>query len=590
MRYVDYIQNGVEDGSRSNGWELDLGYTPTTATTIQFGINCPTNYGAIEPAGVFFGSFTRYANNYVRVFYHQPNKITYDNPKDNNKRVYVNCTFGQDANFEIGLAPNGYIKNLDTGVVTAGSTSTDCNYNITLKCWSDIDNHTQGLKFYYIKIYENNVLVKEYLPALNDQNRTGLYETVGGQFYTNSGDKVYLYGRVLTSIVATPSKSKFAAEGESISINVDCDNAWTVSCSANWLTLSSTGATGDATITATADSYSGQTNRDALLTFTDTVTSDEYEVTLTQKKYSVGQPLHLGAAEITDIYLGNGAINAAYLGDVQVYSSGPFTGLKARPSTVNLDEQNSSSTITVKSSEAWTITTPEWLTASVTGGTSGTSDVVVTIGQMSATTTGSVVFNSANFSASVQVNYYEYTPMQYVYEDGLTAFNNSHRINTNVLHTSTAMTIQVEFYGYWNGSWDFSNRIVGYSPEDPECNGDDYDWRLFGYNKGAYDYGDLRVFVPSYVEGYHNLTLGDYYILNNETGTYLTGTTVGSVPTPNCPIFVDLSYTKIKSVKIKDGNTVLFDGKAALYNGSYGLFDLVSGALFTNSDITVVGE
>ena len=52
-----------------------------------------------------------------------------------------------------------------------------------------------GEKMYYFKIYDNNVLVRDFIPCYrNSDNEVGLYDLVNDIFYTNQGTGVFTYG------------------------------------------------------------------------------------------------------------------------------------------------------------------------------------------------------------------------------------------------------------------------------------------------------------------------------------------------------------------------------------------------------------
>lgn len=54
------------------------------------------------------------------------------------------------------------------------------------------------LKFYSTKIYDNNVLVRDFIPCYrNSDNVVGLYDLVNNVFYTNQGTGVFTYGSVV---------------------------------------------------------------------------------------------------------------------------------------------------------------------------------------------------------------------------------------------------------------------------------------------------------------------------------------------------------------------------------------------------------
>lgn len=56
---------------------------------------------------------------------------------------------------------------------------------------------TLGMKCWYMKIYDNNVLVRDFIPCYrNSDNEVGLYDLVNNVFYTNQGTGTFTYGSV----------------------------------------------------------------------------------------------------------------------------------------------------------------------------------------------------------------------------------------------------------------------------------------------------------------------------------------------------------------------------------------------------------
>ena len=317
--------------------------------------------------------------------------------------------------------------------------------------------------------------------------------------------------------------------------------------------------------------------------FTDTDTGDEVSLTIRQKKLSNGQPFYLGTDEISEMFLGLDGILEAYFGDVLVFSSGPFQGLKIIPSSISFTDASLTASVKVKSSEAWTMTIPSWISASVLTGDTGETIVALTATAQTATTTDTISVTTANYSGSVTASFSVYEQVSYIYATDHSNYVQTDHIDTGIEHTASTMTVEIEYYGLG----DNSDRMVGYQDGDTGCSSDDNDFRVFGYMNGTFDYMNYRSgFGSSYNSGYHHCTIGDCFCYDNELEAYkCQGTTVGSVPSPNCHILVDVSLIKVKSVKIKDGNTVLFDGVAAKLGNDIGIFDRVSNTLIYNSNV-----
>lgn len=225
-----------------------------------------------------------------------------------------------EGKLEIG---NAYIK-LNNSIVATGTTYTGTKITMQqdlcfLNSFNWSWNYIRGAKCGKVSFYENGVLSATYTPYEDDNGVAGYYDENNGVMIYSVSDP-WVSGPAASSIIAEASKTVLSNTGETISISVSCENAWTVTGD-TFLTLSSTGDTGSTTITATAPSYTGATARTDTLTFTDSVTGDEWEIDIKQKKYSTGQPFYLGADEIVEIYLGADDITEAYLGEDLVFSS-----------------------------------------------------------------------------------------------------------------------------------------------------------------------------------------------------------------------------------------------------------------------------
>ena len=278
---------------------------------------------------VYFGKSDSDWTNCTYTFKSNNNGNGFDSRLGNQEKNSY-CSFTVDSNYNVVFDKNGITIN--NTLYSWNSTPVLSPDNHTLWIAAENNNNTGGhwdrhrasiAKFGEIRVWENNVLIGDFKPAVDNNSNVGFYDEVSQLFKANLGTGTPVAGPILSSINVFPSKTVLAATGETISISVSCDNAWEVSGN-TWLTLSSTGDTSGTTITATAPSYSGASVRTDTLTFTDFVTGDEIEITIKQKKYTNGQPFYLGADEITEIYLGVDTITEAYLGDVLVfYSNAP---------------------------------------------------------------------------------------------------------------------------------------------------------------------------------------------------------------------------------------------------------------------------
>lgn len=267
----------------------------------------------------------------------------------NTNTIYYQVEYQEaalDGKVEIG---NAYLK-INNQTVATGTPWTGGKVTLPEPFYL-FDHFYQGWSNYIrsghcgqVIFYESGVETARFTPYQDDDNRVGfLNEQTQTMIYPTKGS--WTAGPDASSITARASKATLAATGETINIEVNSENAWTLSTSGDsFLTLSSTGGTsGETTITATAPSYTGATAREEYITFTDSVTSDAVELTIKQKRYISGQPLYLGADEITEIYLGTDAISEAYLGEDLVFSSTPESG-----STSGQTSGNTNSVLTIQ--------------------------------------------------------------------------------------------------------------------------------------------------------------------------------------------------------------------------------------------------
>lgn len=329
MKYIEYIQNGTDDIQRVGAWGIPLNYHPSITNNIKLRTKVQMN--TTHPDGrLLMGCMEQSpADSYFRLFTHRNYDFTFDCPRDSNGRVYVGYTKGQDTEVECVFNDRVLtMTNLTTQQTATINTSYYGTFGADWSLWfpKSTEFVSEGTKVYYIQIYENDVLVRDFRPALDNNNVPCLYEKQLGTYHYNfNGNYTLTAGPVLSSIVATPSKSVIRATGDTINIVVETQNEWSVSQTENWLVLSATGGTGTTTITAVAPNYSGSTDRTTTLTFTDLTTTDTDVLTIKQKRLTNGQPFYLGGDEITECFLGIDGVSEAYLGEDLVFSAGAPT-------------------------------------------------------------------------------------------------------------------------------------------------------------------------------------------------------------------------------------------------------------------------
>lgn len=206
----------------------------------------------------------------------------------------------------------------------------------------------------YFKITTNGV-DDVYLVAWEDGNGTlGLYDKVNDVFYTPATG-TWTAGPVAHTFQADKQSLRFEASGGTNTLEITAETGWTCTTPTAFTMSTTTGTTGTTTITVTAPANTGSTKIEETITFTD---ADNYtfDVKLRQKVDGVGfSYLQIGEDTIDTFYIGDLQIEALYMGEEQIYGSGPFVGLKA---TNNLAFSTAvlTGTLKIKSSENWSLT------------------------------------------------------------------------------------------------------------------------------------------------------------------------------------------------------------------------------------------
>jgi hypothetical protein len=120
-----------------------------------------------------------------------------------------------------------------------------------------------------------------------------------------------------------PSKTycRFYASGGTDTFDVEAETTWTAS-TPTFVSLSpSTGASGTTTVTVTCPSWTGETRREEIITFTD---ADDwtFDVKMRQRANTqVFSNIYLGDNQVLTMYIGDNNVSTIYLGDNDVFSS-----------------------------------------------------------------------------------------------------------------------------------------------------------------------------------------------------------------------------------------------------------------------------
>ena len=161
---------------------IDTGVKPTISQKYEIEYSVSN----VIKNQIIFG--TRTSGNYMT----STNQI-YLSISDGEKRFYIGNTVNGRNNIQTNI--------IQTDIFTANSGNYDSTgtKNFFIFALNNIDTPSAlaTARIYSFKIYDNNVLVRDYIPVLNENNEAGLYDLVNKQFYGNSGTGSFQYGNII---------------------------------------------------------------------------------------------------------------------------------------------------------------------------------------------------------------------------------------------------------------------------------------------------------------------------------------------------------------------------------------------------------
>ncbi len=304
--------------------------------------------------------------------------------------------------------------------------------------------------------------------------------------------------------------------------------------------------------------------------------------------------LFIGAENAESFFIGSQECELIYLGNEIVYQKGDFEGIQMKSAVVLGMDSGSTYNLKIKSSEPWTLsvdTAVTWLEFSQLTGDSG--QTIVTIECNEENQTGSdrsttITATTANYTATCVVKQVAIHYVPYIHRTTLSSYVNDSYIDTLITPT-TATTFRVVGMGKGYGQ---GNTIVGYQDNDWA------DYRLFwhGWNGGTlcFDFNNDRIENGNWggaMNGrFIDVTCTNYSVSSG--GTMIAqGTTQSSIDDPHT-IKVDVGTWWLKSLQIWEGQTLVFNGQAAIDEGNniFGLYDSVSNTWKYNPNIQMTYE
>ncbi len=183
---LEYIE------STGTQW-IDTGYTPSNATGVQTRVQINS---MADDENVFFGAGESYLyKNFELYVWISKLEFNYNNYTFGNS-VQLNDIVQIDWNKNV---INYSINGVSQPPIVRNPTSFTVPYTMYLFALNRSGSASVPgkIKMYYFKIYNNNSLTRDYIPAKRDSDGVlGMYDTVTNTFFTNSGTGNFIAGPV----------------------------------------------------------------------------------------------------------------------------------------------------------------------------------------------------------------------------------------------------------------------------------------------------------------------------------------------------------------------------------------------------------
>ena len=171
------------DFIKSSGSEYIItDFTPTINTRVEFVMSLDENYTTSQ--AIFGARVAGGDRAYGMFLFHQ--NLRWDYSDTTNTLEYGNNVVTNPLYISAGpiyVSVNG-IKNTYNYTDTIAS-----GYNLYLFAMNESDNPlylNAGMKLYFFRIYENGVLVRNFIPSVDANGRVGLYDIVTNKAYYNA--------------------------------------------------------------------------------------------------------------------------------------------------------------------------------------------------------------------------------------------------------------------------------------------------------------------------------------------------------------------------------------------------------------------
>lgn len=401
IKHVDYIWNATSFPTWNSNGYINTGIYAVDDIEIRVAYQ---GAGAnVDRIAGFFPADGVSDSDDFRLFFYSNGSLDVKNTRQSGLFSAPPTQSGVD--YDITFGNRFVYDNLTQTSIFSGTQVSSINQSCTIR----VDVNGQKVKSLQIK--KNGVVVFDAFAALdNSNNIVGLYDTVSDTMFTNNSLNL-TYGEIINTFKISPENMSFGFSGGSSALTITADGGWTASTNESWLALSSTEGTGDATITVTANENTSFQPKLGTINVTDG--SDTLTCSISQEKNPV-------LVKSDNIYIEDTLIKKMYLNGALIYQNLFKFIFNVSTSAETIDGTGGTFTATITANRPWSITTPEWISASTVSGKSSAT-VTFTVGENSGETqrTGniSVICNGVTKQINVsQKSQIDYTTMYLTFE------------------------------------------------------------------------------------------------------------------------------------------------------------------------------
>lgn len=172
---------------------IDTGYKLDSKKKISIGFSVSSNQESKVPCGVYDGTNWTY----VVYTFGSNGLVTFNNSTQNNLGSF------NSGRHDLVVDYKNLTYTYDGTSSTLTGTTRDYTLNLILFGRNNkgtADALFNGLKVYYFKEYDNDVLVRDFIPVLDNSGRPAMYDQVSGQLFYNQGSGEFTYGRQIIPV------------------------------------------------------------------------------------------------------------------------------------------------------------------------------------------------------------------------------------------------------------------------------------------------------------------------------------------------------------------------------------------------------